>query len=104
MRTEFDIANLKTVQLPAFCQVTGITSESEGARLMLLERFIDELEDDWNRENRDKLRKTDCPKIFTADDVLRFSGVEAELDENAPQALKDRVAFASFLDAGGATV
>lgn len=99
----FDIADLKTRHLSAFFELNDITPETEGGRHMLMSRFVDELEDNWNLEHRDELRKTNCEKLFTADDVRRYAGItEDGVAENAPVPLQDRAAFAEFLDAGGA--
>jgi len=99
----FDIADMKTRQLTGFLQLNDITPETEGGRHMLLKRFVDELEDDWNNEHRDQLRRSDCQKLFTADDVRRYAGItEDGVAENAPLPLKDRAEFADFLEAGGA--
>lgn len=102
MATNFGIADLKTRQLPTFMAQAGITEQTEGGRHVLLSRFVDNLENRWNEENRDKLRKTDCEKTFTAEDILRFAGITEEgVDENASEPLKDQAAFAAFLADGG---
>lgn len=98
---EFSIQDVKNKHFEAFCRREGINEDAEAGRHLLLRRFVDELEEDWNLENRDKLKKTNCPKIFTAADVRKFADVDEVTDET-PQPYKDRVAFAEFLEAGGA--
>lgn len=72
-------------------------AERTNGRFVLLQRFIDDLENVWNFENRDLLKKTNCEKIFLPADILRFADV-GEVTDETPEPLKDRVAFAAFLE------
>jgi hypothetical protein len=119
MTTEFSIADLKNKHFDGFCAANGIkavdppevkdsetaqemavreAAEATNGRFVLLKRFTHELEEDWNMEHRDELRKSDCPKMFTAADVRRFGGVEEKPADDAPQSIKDRAAFADYLE------
>lgn len=75
---------------------TRLAAESKNGRFMLLGHFIDDLENVWNFENREALKKTNCEKVFLPADILRFADV-GEVTDETPQPLKDRVAFAEFL-------
>ena len=117
--TAYSIVELKNALLAEFCQLNKIeavdvpekldgekkeetaireAAEQKNGRHMMITRFMDELEDDWNMENRELLRETDCPKLFTAADVRRFGGVDKKPKDEAPLAIKDRWDFAAYLE------
>lgn len=97
----FPIHDLKNKHLQAFLKLQGIKEEDEGGRYLLITRFFDELEDDWNLEHRAELRETGVQKVFSVDDVRRYADVEGVTDES-PQHFQDRLAFVEFLEGGGA--
>lgn len=112
----FAIHELKNKHLAGFLAQAGIKQIEEHAsesneetaareamngRHMLITRFLDDIEDLWNLDHREELKKTGVQKLFSADDVKRYADVE-DVTDDSPQPFKDRLAFVEYLEAGGA--
>ena len=89
------IADLKNALLREWLEQEGIAEDD--SRAILLRLLLHKLEEEWNADNAHALRKTDCPKEFTAADLIALAFRAHEEGAQRTQLQADVESFAALL-------